>query len=230
MDVHVLQHEQHETPGHIADWAAMTGHELIVINARSRDFPKPNSIDFLIALGGALNVDEVEDHPWLVHEKDFIGQVVAGTAPVLGICLGSQLLAETLGAEVRLNPVPEIGWHHVEFDQVSMLQAGLSHLLTPPVCLEWHSQTFDIPENAIHLGSSQYCVNQAFISSGRHVGLQFHPEWTSEILNQVAAVEYTQGNGENIHFVEDILAGDTRLARPFLFGLLDHLIAQAESK
>lgn len=224
--VHIIQHESHEPSGHIADWLSDRSLEPAIINAREGMAQiDPDKIAILIILGGATNVHDQPQPEWLVEEKSFLAQMIKKPCPILGICLGSQLLADALGAQVRANELSEVGWHEVDFDLAAMEKAGLPGLARPDAFIEWHSQTFEIPDDAIRWASSQYCPNQAFVANGRHIGLQFHPEWTRTIVDRVAESEPAVPNGRNIQAIEQILNQDFDLTRPFLWGLLDHLWA-----
>ena len=139
--------------------------------------PEPAAVDFLVALGGPMSVNDEAAWPWLAAEKDFIRRFVATGRPFLGICLGAQLLASVLGARVYPNRVKEIGWLPV---------AGVDHgnpaafsFPAATAVFQWHGETFDLPRGAVHLARSAACENQAF-QVGAAVGLQFHLETTPE--------------------------------------------------
>lgn len=228
MQIHLLQHEDYETAGHIADWASAKGHALTYLRASSGDLPaRLSELRLLVILGGALNVDDVTEHSWLEKEKGFIRQAIKHGIPTLGICLGSQLLAEALGAAISDNPVQEIGWHTMTFDQARLDQTGLGDIPLPEKALAWHGQTFEIPPGATRLASSSYCHNQMFIASGHYIGVQFHPEWTKDIVKHVIDAEPATPNGRNIQSAPEILGGNFNQTRPFLFALLDHLASEA---
>jgi GMP synthase-like glutamine amidotransferase len=133
----------------------------------------------LIFMGGPISVND--DLQFLRHEMGFIRQAVARRQPILGICLGSQLIARALGASVRRNPAKEIGWYGVRFTPVAdgdRLFDGLSE----ETVFHWHGETFDLPPGAELLASSDLCRNQAFRVGDRVYGLQFHLEVTPEII------------------------------------------------
>lgn len=139
----------------------------------------PREFSAVVPLGGPMNVEEEERYPFLRDEKRFLAKCVEEDIPILGICLGSQLLATVLGARVWKNAWSEIGRMTVELTPAgrrSPLFAGIEPFI--PV-FQWHGDTFDIPANASHLAWSPRCRNQAFSYKNRFFGLQFHIEVTS---------------------------------------------------
>ena len=141
--------------------------------------PDAGRYDALIFMGGPMSVND--DAPFLRQEMEFIRQAIARRQPILGICLGSQLIARALGAAVWRNPAKEIGWYPLRFTEAAggdCLFDGLSE----ETVFHWHGETFDLPHGAELLASSDLCRNQAF-RAGEHVyGLQFHLEVTPEMI------------------------------------------------
>ncbi|MBN1589011.1 MAG: type 1 glutamine amidotransferase [Pirellulales bacterium] len=146
----------------------------------------PESLDLedspgLIILGGPMNADEVEKYPFLAPEVDWIRQAVGRELPVLGICLGSQLLAKALGATVRPNGRKEIGWYSIELTEVAEHDSLFAGCAAKQTVYQFHGDTFTLPRGAVHLAQSPWCKNQAF-RFGRHAyGLQFHIEVTRQM-------------------------------------------------
>ena len=134
----------------------------------------PLAPDLMVVLGGPISVYEEDRYPFLTAEIDLIRRRVTSDKPLLGICLGAQLIAKALGADVRPGPAKEIGWAPLELTEAG--RAGpLRHLGTEPV-LHWHGDMFDVPPGAERLAATAICPNQAF-SIGRSVlAFQFHPE------------------------------------------------------
>jgi GMP synthase (glutamine-hydrolysing) len=134
----------------------------------------PLAPDLLILLGGPISAYEESIYPFLRHEIALLERRLGAARPTLGICLGAQLIARALGARVYPAPAKEIGWGGLQMSEAG--QAGpLCHLAGVPV-LHWHGDTFDLPEGAELLASTEICPNQAF-GLGRHVlACQFHPE------------------------------------------------------
>jgi GMP synthase-like glutamine amidotransferase len=126
-------------------------------------------------LGGPMSANDEGALPWLVREKRFIRDAVARGIPVLGICLGAQLIAGAMGARVYRNPVKEIGWFPIR-----AVPAPAGNLRLPQECLafHWHGETFDLPAGAVQLAKSDGCENQAFQLNRNVIGFQFHLETT----------------------------------------------------
>ena len=142
----------------------------------------PAAPDLLIVLGGPIGVYETDTYPFLSREIAMVGERLARGLPTLGICLGAQLMAAALGARVYPSGIKEIGWK-----PLTLSDAGRDSCLAPlaeenlPV-LHWHGDTFDLPEGAAHLASTDICENQAFLFGANALGLQFHLETTAEAL------------------------------------------------
>lgn len=132
--------------------------------------------DALVVLGGPMGVDDTEEYPNLGTEIELIGEAVAAGMPVLGICLGAQLLARALGASVTRNGAHEIGWHRVALTPEGSADPVLSPLAGNPWLFHWHGDRFALPDGATHLASSELCDNQAFRFGENALGLQFHLE------------------------------------------------------
>ncbi|HLZ89445.1 MAG TPA: type 1 glutamine amidotransferase, partial [Puia sp.] len=191
MRVHVLQHVLFEGPGSIADWCVAGGHALSVTPLYSAGgvLPDVEVVDLLVIMGGPMSVYDDEVHPWLATEKEFIRAFLETEKPVLGICLGAQLLAVCCGARVGRAIHTEIGWFPVSPTPAAAAFPWLDSLLASrPVLFHWHGDRFEIPAGAENLVSTEANDNQAFVLlGGRVVGLQFHPEMTPVLLEQMLA-------------------------------------------
>lgn len=140
----------------------------------------------LVLMGGYMGVND--RLPWMLEEMRLIRDADARGLPVAGHCLGSQLLAHAFGAEIRRNPVKEIGWQRIAVDNTAAAAewfgeaGGSEHLV-----FQWHGDTFDIPPDAVRIASSRHCANQAYVIGGRHLGMQFHLEMTPELIDRSLA-------------------------------------------
>ena len=156
--------------------------------------PDFSSIDAVISLGGPMNVYEEEPYPFLKEENEFLQKVVEKEIPLLGVCLGSQLIAKAVGAKVKKSPVKEIGWF-----EVALTEEGKSDSLfqgiDPTLCVfQWHEDTFDIPAGGKLLATSQGCPHQAFkVGSGAY-GLQFHVEITDQDIAAWVDAYFSKGD------------------------------------
>jgi GMP synthase-like glutamine amidotransferase len=139
--------------------------------------PDIRQVDFLIAMGGPMSVNDEAEFPWLKPEKQFIREAIFHGLRVLGVCLGAQLIASALEARVYPNAVKEIGWHPIQ----AVPTVG-DNFLFPAECtvFHWHGETFDLPQGATLLARSAGCANQAFQLSRNVIGLQFHLETTPQ--------------------------------------------------
>ncbi|MFN0118428.1 MAG: type 1 glutamine amidotransferase [Elusimicrobiota bacterium] len=149
--------------------------------------PSINEVSGLVVMGGPMNVYEEEKYSFLAQETDLIRGIISMNKPVLGICLGSQLIAKALGAKVFKNPVKEVGWHPIEWNGSQI------------TVLHWHGDTFDLPLGSTLLASSIHCKNQAFKLSDHTLGLQFHLEATPEMIKNwcVDDAQYILSASEN---------------------------------
>ena len=181
MNLHYLQHVPFEGLGCIAGWARDA--HLTVTHTRlfaGESLPQPNEIDFLVVLGGPMGVHDVTQYAWLEKEKAFLASVLnSSRIPVVGICLGAQLIAEALGARVYPAKEKELGWHPIQ--RVDAAGSVFFEMLPEELeVFHWHGDTFDIPRGAVHLTRSVACENQAFAVDNRILALQYHLELTSD--------------------------------------------------
>ena len=186
MKIHVLQHVEFEGPGMIADWARARGHTLATCKLYEGDvLPLVDAIDMLVIMGGSMGVYDESQYPWLAVEKQHIASAIHAGKPVLGICLGAQLIAASLGAKVAPHTHKEIGWFPiVVMDQAigHPILSGLNHAMN---VFHWHGDRFEIPSGAVHLMCSEACDNQAFFYADRVLGLQFHLEMDASAIDAI---------------------------------------------
>lgn len=178
MKVHVLKHAPFEGLGNISEWLIERKAEITFTNFYENTLlPELTGIDLIIALGGPLSVNDEEMNPWLKTEKLFLKNAIKEGISVLGVCLGSQLIANALGEKVYKNSEKEIGWFQIESTgfAVSALQFPKNIKV-----FQWHGETFNLPEGSVHLAKSEVCVNQAFMFGKNVIALQFHLETTEE--------------------------------------------------
>ena len=180
---HCLQHVPFEGLGSIEPWLAAAGYEVTTTRFfESAALPDAAGLDLIVAMGGPMSVNDEVELPWLVDEKRFIREAIAAGKPVLGVCLGAQLLASALGARVYRNPATEIGWFPVQG-----VVAGADAFRFPDTtpAFHWHGETFDLPRGAVRLARSVACGNQAFQFGRSVIGLQFHLETTPASVREL---------------------------------------------
>ena len=187
MNIHWFQHVPFEGLGCIEPWLVENGHAISCTRLWADDsFPQISNqrifsdIDGLIVMGGPMGVYDDERYAWLADEKAFIKQIIDQGKPVLGICLGAQLIADVLGSKVWKNDPKEIGFY--ECSASVSLASNAWNFPTEFMSFHWHGDTFGIPDGAVHLASSEACENQAFVYNDNVLALQFHLETTEESL------------------------------------------------
>src|SRR5262249_43189076 len=155
------------------------------VDAFAGELPQfePRNFAGLVVMGGPMNVDQVDRYPNLAIEVQWLRQAVEAKLPILGVCLGSQLLAKALGSPVYANRIKEIGWYEVEWLPAATDDPLFSTLPRPTTVFQWHGDTFDLPPGAVQLARSPQCENQAFRYGPSAYGLQFHMEVTAAIID-----------------------------------------------
>jgi GMP synthase (glutamine-hydrolysing) len=192
-----IQHVPWETPHRILDLCG----GLAVHTAKplaGQALPSHDEVAGAVVMGGPMNVDETERFPGLIAEREWLAEATRREMPVLGICLGAQLLARALGADVRPGKEKEIGFAPVEIHEPS--DPVLGGLAPSTTVLHWHGDVFDLPDGATPLASSALTENQAF-RHGNAWGVLFHPEADLALLGAWLAVpemidEALEGLGE----------------------------------
>ena len=192
MLLHVIQHVPFEDIGNMANWFHTHGIELRYTRCFAHDpFPDIVNVDGVIIMGGPMSVHDEAQYPWLIAEKAFIRAAMTAKKPMLGVCLGAQLLAQALGANVFKHTCKEIGWlpvHGTTPAQGLILPSVMS-------AFHWHGETFDLPPDAQQLARTESCEQQAFQYGEHLIGLQYHLEMTADGVEQLithAAEDYAQ--------------------------------------
>lgn len=175
MKLHWLQHVPFEGLGYIEDWAEEQGFHITCtrLYEEEDELPDIEDFDWLVIMGGPMGIFDYNDYPWLTDEKEFIETAIDEEKTVIGICLGAQLMADVLGADVYPGPEKEIGWF-----PIARSSAAPDLIPDELTVFHWHGDTFDIPEDAVPLASSKPGINQGFVYNETAVGLQFHMEIT----------------------------------------------------
>lgn len=184
MKVLVLQHERFEGVGNMQAWLDAKSAQVDYVRLYEPNpvFPEAADYELVIVLGGIMSANDEDKFPWLVEEKGFIQRVVEADVPLLGICLGAQLIACALGAKVTLNKESEIGWF-----EVARVVSDAEPVFQFPermTVFHWHGETFALPEGAVRLLESEACANQGFQLGDKVIGLQCHLEVVLPTINQ----------------------------------------------
>lgn len=174
----IFQHVAHELLGTLDPLLRDHGFRNRYVNFGREPEAQPSLDGYhgIVVLGGPMNVDEVDDYPHIATEVRLLKDAVQREMPILGICLGAQLLAKALGAEVRPNGEKEIGWYDVAPTSAGREDPLFAHFEQSEKIFQWHGDTFDIPDGAVHLASASACANQAFRYGSNAYGFQFHLE------------------------------------------------------
>jgi GMP synthase-like glutamine amidotransferase len=227
MRIHYLQHVPFEDLANIEAWAGSRGHKLSrTLLFAEEPLPEMDDFDWLIIMGGPMNIYEHEKYPWLVREKEFIARAIASDKTLLGICLGAQLMADVLGARIYRNEHSEIGWHPVRLTAAARASPVFGALPEEFTAFHWHGDTFEIPPGARAMAESAACKNQAFLQ-GRAVGLQFHLESSADSIDHLIrnCADELKG-GKYVQGPEELLAHLDRL--PEMRNLMEHFLDNLE--
>lgn len=183
MRIHIFQHVPFEGPAEIAVWANAKGHPLSITRFYENEAPPANvDFDFLVVMGGPMGAYDEALHPWIAAEKKVIAESIRAGKKVVGICLGAQLIAASLGAKVYPNAQKEIGWFPVT--KISE-QRLIKSFANEETVFHWHGDTFDLPQGATLLLSSEACRHQAFCLGENVLALQFHLEMDEAAIQSI---------------------------------------------
>ena len=176
-DVLVVQNTRIESSGYLGELLSRDGFDITSINAKHEIIPN-KKFSLVVILGAPESAND--DFPYLIEEQELIKNSVNDDIPVLGICLGSQLIAKTFGAKIYSGPKKEIGFYNdLKISSDSTFFSGFQN---PFTVFHWHGDTFDLPQGALRLASSEHYLNQAFQYKSA-IGLQFHLEVNEEMVN-----------------------------------------------
>jgi GMP synthase-like glutamine amidotransferase len=188
MKFHCIQHVPFETPAYITTIIEKCGYSLFTTHLYRNDpVPEPDHelFDTLLVMGGPMGVHDETEYSWMKSEKTFIEKCLKRGIKVAGICLGAQMIADVLGAHVKKNNYPEIGFFPVKIASGANSCRFLDGVPQSFVPLHWHGDTFSLPAGAVHVASSEACGNQGFVYNNQCLALQFHLESTISSLDSM---------------------------------------------
>jgi GMP synthase (glutamine-hydrolysing) len=215
MQVLVLQHIACEPPGVYEDVLDERGATIHRVELDEGDpLPDWRAFDAIVAMGGPMGALDDDEHPWLTDEKRLIADAVGSGLPFWGVCLGVQLLAASLGARVYPGPAPEVGVLPVLLTDEALADPVFAGTPRELLSLQWHGDTFDLPDGATRLAGSPAYPNQAFRVGADAYGVQFHLEVSPALAREWA----------------DVPAYAESLERVLGEGALDRLIAELEAR
>jgi GMP synthase-like glutamine amidotransferase len=180
--VAVFRHAPTEGPGYFATFLDEHGiaWRLVRLDEGEPVPERAGAFAGLAFMGGPMSVND--DLPWIAPALDLIRDAVRGEVPVIGHCLGGQLLAKALGGIVAPNPVKEIGWHRVDVEDSAEAREWFGEGVAAFTAFQWHGETFAIPPGGRRILRGEHCANQAYVVDGRHLGMQCHVEMTPELI------------------------------------------------
>ena len=182
----VIRHVPFESLGSLEDALILAGLKYQYFDLfTGHEPPRIDTISALISLGGPMSAND--PLPFLAGELRLLESALRARKPLLGICLGAQLLARALGARVYPNPVREIGWFPIQFTTEAQADPLLHSFDRPETVFQWHSETFDLPRDSVRLASTDGCPHQAFRAGSNAWGLQFHLETTPAMIAEWSA-------------------------------------------
>ena len=209
----IFQHAAQDLLGTLHPLIRMKGFKVRYVNFQRNpeEHPKLDKYQGLIIFGGHMGVYEAEKYPHLKIELKVIEEALKKDIPVLGICLGSQLLAQVLGSPVRKHQQKEIGWTKVCLTPGGASDSLFNHFRESEYLFQMHGDTFDIPKCAVHLATSEICPSQAFRFQNKVYGIQFHLEVDALMINRWLNNPAHKSDLESAGMTADSIHADTNL-------------------
>lgn len=186
----IVQHAPHEHPAVLRRVLECQGILTQWIHPYlGEPYPTAQEVGGIISLGGPMGANDQEEHPWILEECRLLRDLVERDRPVVGICLGGQLLARALGGSVERNPQAEVGWYPLELNPQGREDPLLGVAGESPVVYHWHGDTFFPPQEAVLLARSAACERQAYRIGKQIYGFQFHPEADHQLVHEWLSIE-----------------------------------------
>lgn len=227
MRIHTIIHAPFEKAGAIEKWATDKGYQLLATHTyRGEKLPSLSAVDFLVIMGGPQSPAELDKYPYLREEITFTRQIIDHKKPVLGICLGAQIISESLGAKTEHSPNKEVGIFPIQLTTDGEDDPIFKQFPKIFEVIHWHNDMPGIPEGSLVLAKSDGCPRQAIRYSNRVYGLQFHMEMTSELLTgMVKHCPQDLNPGRYIQETTKLLSADLTEINSKMFAILNYLAA-----
>lgn len=186
MRIHAIIHAPFEKLGVIENWISEKNHILSTTHSYNGEkLPDVSAFDFLLVMGGPQSLSELDQYPYIRDEIKLVNQTIEKNKPVLGICLGAQIIAEALGAKTEKSPNKEIGLYPVEVTKEGLDDPVFKLFPAKFDVMHWHGDMPGMPDGAILLAKSEGCPRQAFRYGDRTYGLQFHLEMNGGLIKDM---------------------------------------------
>lgn len=225
MKILIISHAEFEKPGCIKTWAEKNGHEILEKSPfKGESLPEINEFDFLIVMGGPQSPLHTDKAPYLLTEIEFIKKTLKAKKPIIGICLGAQLIGEALDAKTERSPHREIGIFPLELLDEAKQDPVFKHFPKKFDSTHWHNDMPGIPHSAVLLAKSEGCPRQIFRYGDRAYGFQCHFELTQELIKEM--VEHCPGDLKTDRFVrskKELIEADYSEINKKMFAVLDYL-------
>jgi GMP synthase-like glutamine amidotransferase len=193
VSVLIVKNIGNEGPGTIEDYLKSNAIAYKIVYLKHESIPNWDAFDSLVILGGPMSVNDTDEHFFLKEEETLLKDFIDKGKRVLGICLGSQMIAKVLGEKVYKGPAPEIGWYDIKATYAGIEDSAFSKLIVPGTDLlkvfHWHGETFDVPEGGQRLASSELYPNQAFKYGAAVYAFQFHMEVNKQMVMEWMSTE-----------------------------------------
>jgi GMP synthase (glutamine-hydrolysing) len=223
--IHTIIHAPFETPGIIENWAMSHGHDLSATHTyKGEQLPAITTLDFLIVMGGPQSPTELDKYPYLCDEILFTKQAIEHKKAVLGVCLGAQIIAESLGAKTERSPNKEVGVYPIQLTEAALTDPVFKLFPKSFDVMHWHNDMPGIPHQSELLAFSTGCPRQAFRYGNRVYGLQCHMEMTSDLVKGM--VQHCAADlqpGQYVQTAEKLLTQDLAEINRKMMMLLDYL-------
>lgn len=191
----IVQHTHYEHPASIRRALESQGIPTLVAHVyKGHKLPGVKEISGVISMGGPMSVNDEDEHSWIAKECRLLRSAITAKLPVVGVCLGGQLIAKAMGVRVGANPRPEVGWHKIELNTKGLKDPIVSAAGPKPTVYHWHLENFELPPGAELLASSAHCPRQAYRIGKQVYGFQFHPEADSQLLREWFLADDTEAS------------------------------------